>query len=84
MAVDLCIYLFIYPFISSRVCIGFGPRAVIVTTNRSTKKNTREMLKFCTSHDHTSGKLEPESVHDMITFQGGAALSNKGKFTEDV
>ena len=29
------------------------------------------MLKNCRSHDHTSGWLKAESVHDVITFHGG-------------
>ena len=48
--VHTCMYIYIYVVIS--------PCAVIVTTNRSTKKSTREMFKFCTSHDHTPGRLE--------------------------
>ena len=48
-------------------------------------KSTREMLKFCTSHDHTPGRLEPESVHVMITFQGGAQpCQTKENITDDV
>ena len=42
------------------------------------------MLKFCTSHDHTSWRLEPESVHDMIAFQGVRLCQTKKNITEDV
>ena len=62
------------------MCIYWVQPARCNSHHKPKHKKKPGMLKFCTSHDHTSGKLEPESVHDMITFQGGAALSNKGKF----
>ena len=57
--------------------IGIRPRTVLVTTSRSTKKQHQEMLKFCTSHDHTPGRLEPESAHVMITFQGRGLVKQR-------
>ena len=44
------------------------------------KKSTREIAKFCTSHDHTPGRLEPESVHVVITFQVGRGPVKQRKY----
>ena len=54
------VHMYIHTRVYIYICIYIviSPCAVIVTTNRSTKKNTREMFKFCTSHDHTPGRLE--------------------------
>ena len=64
---NVCIRLYVY--------IVFSLCTVTITTNRSTEK--KENVEICTSHDHISGRLELESVHDTITLQAGEARSNK-------